>query len=116
MAWHGRGWSMGLVVLLAGCVSEPEWALPKKSLSEDISQPPKANIVRCQVKDIEKPTTFLPQPQLPKATLNQVVEPAQVVAPPPGLGTEQVSFANRGRVRVRGRAWVNGRPIFENEV
>src|SRR5207253_8058511 len=106
MAWHRRWWSLGLVVLLAGCASNlPDWAQPRQSLAGDMSQPAAPHVVRFQVKD-ETLKPMLPQIQLPPPP----------IAAPAGFGPQQVSYANRGQVRVRVRAWVNGRPIFEDEV
>jgi parvulin-like peptidyl-prolyl isomerase len=130
MAWNRRWLGVGLVGmsgwLLTGCVNEPDWALPTRTLSADISQPA-VPVVRSQIGDV--PGVTLKQPETPPAgPIMPLIAPppgfgvtperpaALTVNPPVDPGTQQTSFAARGKVRVRVRAWVNGRPIFDDEV
>ncbi len=104
-----RHWlGVGLMAIsgwtLAGCITLPEYAEPKQSLSANLTEP--ARVTRPQMQDIppvklEKPAGF---------------GEAALTTPLTGSGTVQTSFANRGVLRVRVRAWVNGRPIFDDEV
>jgi hypothetical protein len=110
-----RGW-LGVSLiglggwLFTGCASElPEWARPSHSYAEDISAR-SAPLVRSQTP--EGPAVVLKQPLLPPP--DPMSKPASVA--PTDSGIQQVSYANRGKVRVRVRAWVNGRPIFDDEV
>ena len=114
MAWHRRWLGVSLVGLsgwlLSGCASElPDWARSQHSYAEDISLKA-APVVRLQTPD--GPAVTLKQPLLPPP------EPASKPPIPaqPDSGIQQTSYANRGKVRVRVRAWVNGRPIFDDEV
>jgi hypothetical protein len=114
MAWHRRWLGVSLVGLsgwlLTGCASElPDWARSQHSYAEDISLKA-APVVRLQTPDGSAVT--LKQPLLPPPDPpSKPPIPAQ-----PDAGVQQVSYANRGKVRVRVRAWVNGRPIFDEEV
>jgi len=129
MAWQ-RGW-VGVSLsawLLTGCASElPDWAQSKHSYSEDIS-PKAAPVVRLQTPDGPGAALLPPQEAVTKefssASLTSsgvhVVPPEAPSQPPsaaqPDAAIQQVSYANRGKVRVAVRAWVNGRPIFDDEV
>jgi parvulin-like peptidyl-prolyl isomerase len=136
MAWQRRCLSVGLLGisswLLTGCARDlPEWALPANSYAEQISQPANASVTRSQAPEIPgvtlKPplgTPPVPDPIYPKIAIPPGFgaplapeRPAPIVtAPIVDPNAIQASFASRGKVRVRVRAWVNGRPIFEDEV
>src|SRR6516162_9001326 len=114
MAWHRRWLGVSLVGLsvwlLSGCASElPDWARSQHSYAEDISlkAPP---VVRLQTPD-GSAVTLKPPLLPPPEPASKPPIPAQ-----PDSGIQQTSYANRGKVRVRVRAWVNGRPIFDDEV
>jgi hypothetical protein len=117
MAWHRRWVGVGLIGmsgwLLTGCASElPDWARSQHSYAEDISLKA-APVVRLQTPD--GPAVTLKPPLLPPQPLSKPMIAAPIAAPP-DEGVQQVSYANRGKVRVHVRAWVNGRPIFDDEV
>ena len=92
--------------LLSGCAQLPDYAVPPRSMAFDIAQP--ALQTRAQMADAPKGL--------------QVARPQPLDTPPPlGVATslppiEPTSLSSRGTVRVRVRAWVNGRPIFDGEV
>jgi hypothetical protein len=114
MAWHRRWLGVSLVGLsgwlLTGCASElPDWARSQHSYAEDISLKA-APVVRLQTPD-GSAVTLRPPLLPPPEALSKPPIPAQ---PDPGI--QQTSYANRGKVRVHVRAWVNGRPIFDDEV
>lgn len=102
--WFGIG-VIGLSGVLAGCASLPDWATPEKSLAYGISEPAQPRVERAQMPDGRPVTLQKPPPIAP---------PVGVIAPPPGI--TQTSLSTRGTVRVSVRAWVNGRPIFDDEV
>ena len=121
MAWASRWLSVGVIGLsgwaMTGCASSlPSWALPDKSMAVDLSAPLlDEGTYRGQAgggppATLQKPT-FLPDSGPPP------------IAPPPPLpgtsGTIQrtsLTPTNRGTLRVSVRAWVNGRPIFDDEI
>ena len=113
MAQQGRWFGVGILgvsaCLLGGCTQLPDWAQPRHSLAQVISEP------------------GIPQPRAqmsdgPKIGPIAPLKPIDIAAPMPIETTsqkaeiQQASYTNRGTVRVRVRAWVNGRPIFDNEV
>src|SRR5476651_2720371 len=82
MGWNRQWLGVGLVGmsgwLLTGCVNEPDWALPTRSFSADISQPA-IPVVRSQVGD--PPPVTLKQPE------TQPAGPIMpLIAAPPGFG------------------------------
>lgn len=113
MAWQRR-W-LGVIAvsgwLMSGCAQLPDYALPTHSYAQDISATP-APQIRAQMGDVPQPLQT--QRPMPLDTPSPI-RPAPV-SPPPVSGTQQVSYTNRGSVKVRVRAWVNGQPIFDNEV
>jgi parvulin-like peptidyl-prolyl isomerase len=136
MAWQ-RWLGAGVIGLgswlLTGCASElPWWAQPPQSLSSDLSRPAQTSLIRSQTPDTpmvtlpkpgETPLVTLPNPNLkegpPLVTLQKPASAAITVPTtlaPNDPGVVQSSMANRGRLRVHVRAWVNGRPIFDDEV
>lgn len=71
-------------------------------------RPDDAPIVMAQA----TPVATAPEPPPPFAS-------SAAIAPPPGFegtGTQQASFTTGRSARTRVRAWVNGRPIFNDEV
>ena len=86
----------------------PEWAAPKQSLSLDITLPGETRS-RAQMPDAPKRVQIAPPQPIEIVPALGVNQPAQ-------QPIQQTSFANRGKVTVQVRAWVNGRPIFEEEV
>lgn len=118
--WLGLMASSGLM-LLSGCARDlPEWALYKAATSEDIALPA-APLVRSQ--QPETPPLGLPKPPM-TTTIPGLERPANFIQDKPTALTPkplesttiQTSLSSRGSVRIRVRAWVNGRPIFEDEV
>ncbi|MBI2806413.1 MAG: peptidyl-prolyl cis-trans isomerase [Planctomycetes bacterium] len=100
-----QGWSSVCVVglgscLLAGCASLPEYAVPTSTMSDNISERAPARVVRPQMQD--GPGVTLQRPN--------------ISPPPPDSGVAPASLSSRGIVRVSVRAWVNGRPIFVDEL
>lgn len=115
--WHRRWLGVSLiglsVWLLTGCASAlPDWAQPEHSYAQDISLKA-APVVRSQTPD--GPAVTLKQPLPPPEPLSKPLIAAPIATQTDG-GIQPVSYANRGKVRVRVRAWVNGRPIFDDEV
>ena len=112
MGWASRrlgvsviGLSMGLS---SGCLGTlPDWAAPRGSLAPEITDTSPPSAIRFQA----PPAAIQPPPPL---------NPDTIIAPPPQLPEHgrvvQASLATRGTVRVSVRAWVNGRPIFDDEV
>jgi peptidyl-prolyl cis-trans isomerase SurA len=106
--WYGIG-VLGLSgCLLVGCASLPEWAQPDESLDYALSDPVVPRVERAQMPE-GRPVT-LQQPVPPPTS----IAPPVAIGPPPGV--TQTSLSSRGTVRVSVRAWVNGRPIFEDEI
>lgn len=91
--------------MLSGCASLPEWAQPEASLRSDLSLPAQARLARLQVSD--NPGVTLKKPTMPTSNPG-------VIGPPPGV--EQASLTTRSPMAVSVRAWVNGKPIFDDEV
>jgi len=115
MAWHKRCLGMGMVGMsawfLSGCAQLPDWAQPRQSMSTLISDPGEPRL-RAQMSDAPKKVQInMPLP-LDIAPPKELERPAQ----PAPSGIQQTSLVSRGTVRVRVRAWVNGRPLFDNEV
>jgi hypothetical protein len=94
--------------MTTGCMDTvPDWAQPRGSFSNDISTPGMPSFVRPQV--AEGPAVKLQSPM--------PVDTQPLAAPPPDSGVIQTSaLVSRGTVRVSIRAWVNGQPIFDEEV
>jgi len=113
MGWNTRWIGVGMSAwLLTGCASDmPEWARSDRSLSADLISPGKA-VVRSQVGD--SPPVTLKQPFIPPPPAGFGVK--ETPTQPKDSGILPTSMANRGTVRVRVRAWVNGAPIFDDEV
>ena len=130
MAWNRRWLGVSVIGLsgwlLTGCASDlPPFAIPARSWSADISETSARPQVRSQVGDgpLGAPVKVTPpasagllQVERPPSFMDGAKTPAVLVPPPPGTGVLQASLASRGTVRVRVLAWVNGRPIFEDEV
>src|SRR5262249_3198415 len=60
--------------------------------------------------------TGIPLPERPAGFGVDVKAPALEAKPAPKGDIIQTSMASQGKVRVRVRAWVNGRPIFDDEL
>ena len=114
---RGSGWiGVGLIGLVglavAGCASADSAALPiqKQSMAADIPPLGSPRLSRAQ------------RPEGNVTLSRPVSAPPTVAAPPapPGTpadsGTQQTSLVTRGNVRVNVRAWVNGKPIFDDEL
>ena len=123
--------------LMTGCASSlPDWAMPKRSFAYDISETSAKPQVRSQVgdsplgppKQMTPPASggllpggpltpppplggglLPPPPQFDKA-------PPILMPPPTDPNGIQTSLLPRANVRVRVCAWVNGKPIFDDEV
>jgi hypothetical protein len=132
MAWYRRWLSAGILALnswlLTGCARDlPAFAIPDHPLASDLERrPPRPDVERAQIGDgplgppqkaQEKYSAFPLTPlQKPDGFLKEGVKPPPgVVAPPPGVTQASFSLSN-GSVRVQVRAWVNGRPIFQDEL
>ncbi len=120
MAWQRQREWLGVALiglgcwLTSGCADLPEWAQSGHSPALDISQPAMPTI-RLQTSDgagvklqnprpADSPAGFIPPPPPPPP-------------PPPDKGIQQTaSLSSRGMVRISIRAWVNDRPIFDEEV
>jgi parvulin-like peptidyl-prolyl isomerase len=106
-------------LLVTGCARElPGWALPNQSFAQDISQsaPPR---VRAQTPEGPTVKPLFPSLEMPKGFGQQSGPKPSVFNPPPapaGFGVQQTTMSTHGRVRVKVRAWVNGRPIFDDEL
>src|ERR1019366_7516496 len=122
MAWNRR-WIGVCVIGLSGCLvagcadTLPQYATPTRSLAMDISSPSEPRLARLQTQD--GPGSILPKPVAP--TLPPLDPKIKIDMPPPpppvpASGIQPVSLTNRGTVRISVRAWVNGRPIFDEEV
>jgi PPIC-type PPIASE domain len=132
MAWQRRWLGAGVIglsgLLLTGCARDlPPFAIPDHSFAADISETSARPQVRSQVGDgplgtpqqIAPPSKFSVFPieplDKPAGFMKETKTPAVLVPPPPGLIQTSLS-SNRGTVRVQVRAWVNGRPIFQDEL
>jgi parvulin-like peptidyl-prolyl isomerase len=113
MAWQRRGLVVMAVTswLMSGCAQLPDYALPPRSLALDIS-PPLPPQTRAQMGDAPQPVQIqAPAPLDIPSPIRPNLGGTPLVA-----GTQQVSYASHGSVKVRVAAWVNGQPIFDNEV
>jgi parvulin-like peptidyl-prolyl isomerase len=112
MTWHTRWYGIGVLGfsswLVTGCSSLPEWAQPDEPLDLVLSAPVVPRVERAQMPE-GRPVT-LAQPVPPPTP----IAPPVAIGPPPGV--TQTSLSSRGTVRVSVRAWVNGKPIFNDEV
>lgn len=97
--------------VLAGCMSHPDWALPKESFASLITDKPEPRVARPQMAD--GPAVTLKKPLPPPPNLGERFVPPP---PPPGSGAIQTSLSTRSTTRVSIRAWVNCKPIFDEEV
>lgn len=96
-------------VLLSGCFTGGVNQLPlHESLATDLTAEAAPRLARSQQPDARS-STATPQPA-PKP-LTSAPPP-----PPPPDGARQVSLVPTKNVRVSVRAWVNGKPIFDDEV
>lgn len=89
-------------MLLLGCSSGGGFAhlSPGESLVADVTPNVSPRLARGQVPD-GRPTVAPPAAASPAASFS---------------GTQQTNLTDAGTVRVKIRAWVNGRPIFDDEV
>lgn len=101
---HGRQCILlGLAFLASGCMSGASTALVQgESLSADLAAAGTARLSRMQQPEAPPPLKFRPQDSLPGA------------APPPPIKPASLSTSKALRVSIR--AWVNGRPIYDEEV
>ena len=113
MAWH-RQW-LGILMaslgcwLTSGCAELPDWARSEYSPSVDISQPA-TPIFRSQTPD--GPGVKLQSP-LPGVIPVPVTPP---LTPGKEIVQTTVAMPSDGKVRISICAWVNGQPIFDEEV
>jgi PPIC-type PPIASE domain len=113
MAWHRKRLSLILAGLgcwlTTGCADLPEFARYEHSPALDISQPATPT-VRSQVSDGAGIKLQNPMPA-------QTPPPAFIPPPPPDKEIVQtVAMPSQGKVCISIRAWVNGQPIFDEEV
>ncbi len=124
MVWHKRIVMAGIVGIgvwsLNGCASSlPDWAKPTESPSTNLLQPPSPRLTRPQMQDTPAGITL----KRPVGTSSEP-GPPPAIALPPGVappvefnpGVMQTNLTIKGTVRVSVRAWVNNRPIFDDEV
>lgn len=139
-----QGWrltTMGLLAIqaacLAGCAGPQTATLPvqRESLAADLGSGEAPRVARLQQSDapqvkipipsaaplpvIEKPNAVnlptLPNLPTPAGALKPIsLPPADVVPPPPGTKQTSLTVSRPNRITVR--AWVNGKPIFDDEV
>jgi hypothetical protein len=127
MAWNRRWLGASLIGMsgwvLTGCASDlPDYAQPRRSLALEMSEPSTPTLVRMQTSD--GPAVKLEKPLIAPPGFNgQQPDPPIIMPPPPppvgsgaASGAVPASLTDRGKVRVRVRAWVNCRPIFDEEV
>ncbi len=116
--WVGAAvFGLGALVL-TGCASGGGTALPaqKTSLAADITTPAEPRLARMQRPE-PGGGVGLRTPIAAPPPARSVLEPAAAsLLPQPGPETQQTSLVNRSEVRVSVRAWVNGRPLFDDEV
>src|SRR5262245_481770 len=97
MARHTGWWGASVIGmsgwLFCGCAQLPEYAIPKQSLSLDISQPGEARS-RAQMSDAPKKAQIAPPQPIEIIPASGVNQPAQ-------QPIQQTSFANRGTVSVQ---------------
>jgi hypothetical protein len=130
--WHGLVLGCAQLVWLGGCVSTETAALPARgdSLAADLAVEAEPRLARMQaappradVRPAQAPATILPPvsaparnvqlPPLPAAG-KPPVAPIATIAPPGG--TQPVKLAPPPDKTITVRAWVNGKPIFDEEV
>ena len=124
MVWHKRIVMAGIVGIgvwsLNGCASSlPEMAMPTESPAASMFQPPSPRLARPQSPDSPAGITL----KRPVGTSSEP-GPPPAIALPPGVsppvdfnpGVMQTNLTIKGTVRVSVRAWVNNRPIFDDEV
>lgn len=100
--------SMSVGVGASGCFSGGVWQVPpQESLVTDLTAETLPRVARSQQADAPNPS-FRPPAAGPVAT-------PPPLPPTPG-GTKQVSLIPTKNVRVNVRAWINGKPIFDEEV
>ncbi|MSU76481.1 MAG: peptidyl-prolyl cis-trans isomerase [Gemmataceae bacterium] len=128
MVWYERIVIAGVVGVgtwaLSGCASSlPDWALPPESPSKDLFKQPSPRLVRPQSPDSPAGVVL----KKPIGTFSDTGAPLGAppgIALPPGLTPPvdfnppvvQTNLTIKGTVRVSVRAWVNNRPIFDDEV
>jgi parvulin-like peptidyl-prolyl isomerase len=121
---HGKrlaGMLLGMVVSLGvtGCFTGGIYQVAgSESLVTDLTAEAAPRVTRLQQVDPSNPR---PRAQLaPPAPVAAPVTPASVPPPPPPVAgnnpIQQLSLTRSKNVRVSVRAWVNGKPIFEDEV
>lgn len=100
----GGGLLVGLCALLVGCTTGQSLAqlAPGESLVADITPRVDPRLARAQ---LPEPGQFAP-PSLPPRT----------PAAPPTPNIQQTKLLSSAEVRVKVRAWVNGKPLFDDEV
>jgi parvulin-like peptidyl-prolyl isomerase len=109
-----QGWRISGMLLcaqalwLAGCVSTEIAGLPRESLVADLMLDAEPRVARMQRADAP---TMLPPAQPSAGTPT----PIATTAPSGGAKPVSVSTPPRGKT-VTVRAWVNGKPIFDEEV
>ncbi len=109
--WLGVAITSLTGLILTGCLSNgPEMdVLSRRSLADDLSEPRKQT-ARAQFPEKKGPTLERPTPTQP----TQLIQPA--FPPVTGSPIQPASLVSRGSARVTVRAWVNTKPIFEDEV
>lgn len=112
-------WWISASLGCAGCMSPEvaQYPIRNDALAADITQPQPPRLARAQVPDPRAASPITPPPPIVPVLNPQPSKtvPATTVSARPAE-TQQVSAAMRGTVRVSVRAWVNGRPIFDDEV
>jgi parvulin-like peptidyl-prolyl isomerase len=117
-----QGWRWLSVALLgvhtacmAGCAGSRTATLPteRESLAADLAREESPRLARLQQAELPTPKLAAPMPPLPPQapTTDGTILPA-----PPASGTKQASLSVPSSRKVTVRAWVNGKPIFDDEV
>ena len=109
---------------LAGCGSTQTAAMPvqRESLAADLAREESPRLARLQ--QPETPPLKVPAinvPPMPLAPLTQAENPALAPLPTTGVpelpsGAKQISLTGPRPNKIMVRAWVNGKPVFDDEV
>ncbi len=119
-----QGWrwmTAGLLSLqaagLSGCTSTPTLPVQRDSLAADLAREESPRLARLQQADAPPIKVAAPMPPLP--TTLQPPPPPLPALPLTGVtlpGAKQTSLNAPSARKITVRAWVNGKPIFDDEV
>src|SRR5262245_1140462 len=113
--WVGVGLLSAVATCLTGCVAPQSASLLKErgSLAADLAREESPRLARLQQAEVSVPKLAAPMPPLPPQA--PTTDGTMLPAPPPS-GTKQASLSVPSSRKVTVRAWVNGKPIFDDEV